>query len=141
MQKANLPRQDLKTFINFLEIGGKYVICIIGLGEDVRSWYLVSKTTYYSSGHTMPNTLRDSKRWNDWSISYTMACNIPERNLHSYHRDSFRNISEMTVDQLSAFESVQEVTEFVQIQAKHPNFTSLGFLRNLRVIDGRMFIR
>jgi len=43
----------------------------------------------------------------------------------------------MAVKYLSILETVQEVTDFVLVQASHPQFRSLSFLRNLQVINGR----
>jgi len=43
----------------------------------------------------------------------------------------------MSVKDLSVLETVKEVTEFVLVQASHPQFRSLSFLRNLEVIHGR----
>ena len=43
----------------------------------------------------------------------------------------------MSVDALRVFETVNEVTHFVQIHLDDPSFTSLRFLRNLRRIQGR----
>ncbi|KAG1701737.1 Epidermal growth factor receptor [Nymphon striatum] len=38
---------------------------------------------------------------------------------------------------LDVFSTLKVVTGFINIQAKHPNFTELSFLRNLEVIGGR----
>jgi len=43
----------------------------------------------------------------------------------------------MSVEQLNVLETVREVTDYVQVQLLHPSFTSLRFLRNLRLIQGR----
>ena len=43
----------------------------------------------------------------------------------------------MLVKDLSLLETVREVTDFVLVQASHPQFRSLSFLRNLEVINGR----
>jgi len=43
----------------------------------------------------------------------------------------------MSVKDLSVLETVKEVTDFVLVQASHPQFRSLSFLRNLEVINGR----
>jgi len=40
-------------------------------------------------------------------------------------------------DELSALESVSEITDFLQIQANFSGFHNLSFFRNLRVIHGR----
>lgn len=45
------------------------------------------------------------------------------------------------MSQLSALETVQEVTDFVQIQANSNQFRSLSFLKNLRIIHGRKLDR
>jgi len=43
----------------------------------------------------------------------------------------------MMVKDFSVLETVREVTDFVLVQASHPQFRSLSFLRNLEVINGR----
>jgi len=43
----------------------------------------------------------------------------------------------MKVSNLSALESIQEVTGFVQVQANNPRLRSLSFLKNLKIIHGR----
>jgi len=43
----------------------------------------------------------------------------------------------MSVKDLAVLETVKEVTDFVLVQASHPQFRSLSFLRNLEVINGR----
>ena len=47
------------------------------------------------------------------------------------------NKTAIKVEQLQVFESVREITEFLYVDAHDENFTSLSFLRNLRVIHGR----
>lgn len=47
----------------------------------------------------------------------------------------------MQLEALSAFEDVQEVTEFIQIQANHSFFKSLSFFKNLKIIHGRRLDR
>ena len=42
------------------------------------------------------------------------------------------------MEDLSALESVQEITDFLQIQADVDGFHDLSFLRNLRIIHGRV---
>jgi len=51
--------------------------------------------------------------------------------------DSYYNVPAMPVKLLSLLETVKEVTDFVLVQASHPQFRSLSFLRNLEVINGR----
>lgn len=51
--------------------------------------------------------------------------------------DSAHNISGITVDQLSVFESLQEITDYLTIQGSHEQFTNLSFLKNLVTIQGR----
>ncbi|XP_013793374.2 epidermal growth factor receptor-like [Limulus polyphemus] len=45
---------------------------------------------------------------------------------------------EMHPKQLDIFNTLREVTEYISIQAKHPDFKNLAFLRHLEVIRGRM---
>lgn len=52
----------------------------------------------------------------------------------------YENISALKVEQLSALESIQEVSGFIQIQAKHSGFKDLSFLRNLKKIHGMAVI-
>lgn len=42
----------------------------------------------------------------------------------------------MNISELSVFETVREVTDYVQIQLKDKSFVSLSFLKNLRIIKG-----
>jgi len=51
--------------------------------------------------------------------------------------DIVRNISRMSASELNVFESVSEVTDYVQIQLNDLSFVSLRFLRNLRLIQGK----
>jgi len=51
--------------------------------------------------------------------------------------DPVHNVSAMQVSEFSAFESVREVSDYVQVQLDHPSFDSLRYLRNLRMIQGR----
>ena len=43
----------------------------------------------------------------------------------------------MKVDELRVLETVNKVTDFVQVQLSDPSFTSLRYLRNLRIIQGQ----
>ncbi|XP_064475004.1 epidermal growth factor receptor-like isoform X2 [Ornithodoros turicata] len=43
----------------------------------------------------------------------------------------------MDPNRLEVFSTLKEVTGFVNIQASHPNFTSLRYFRNLEIIGGR----
>lgn len=69
------------------------------------------------------------------------GCTIINGNLKilytSLAGDSAHNITGLTVDQLSVFESLQEITGSLVIQATHEHFTNLSFLRNLVTIHGR----
>lgn len=58
-----------------------------------------------------------------------------------FFSDATHNITGLTVDQLSVFESLQEITGYLMIQAQHEHFTNLSFLRNLVTIHGRNFGR
>jgi len=51
------------------------------------------------------------------------------------------NLSGIHPDELNALESVQEITDFLQIQANFSGFHNLSFLRNLQVIHGRVLDR
>jgi len=53
-----------------------------------------------------------------------------------FYSDAYFNILPMSVDELSVFETVHEVTDFIQINLKNISFVSLSFLRNLKVIRG-----
>ena len=54
------------------------------------------------------------------------------------YRDETHNITGIHPSRLKVFESVSEITDYLQVQASHPDFTSLGFFRNLHVIHGRV---
>lgn len=56
-------------------------------------------------------------------------------------RDKYLGTVALRPHQLSALESIQEVTDFVQIQANQPHFRNLNFLKNLRIIHGRKLDR
>lgn len=51
--------------------------------------------------------------------------------------DEYNKIGPMKMSQLSVLETIQEVSDFVQIQANDKEFRNLSILRNLRVIHGR----
>jgi len=53
------------------------------------------------------------------------------------YRDSYMNKTGIKAEQLQVFQSVGEITEYLYVDAHAENFTSLSFLRNLRVIHGR----
>ncbi|KAG6443142.1 hypothetical protein O3G_MSEX002709 [Manduca sexta] len=46
----------------------------------------------------------------------------------------------MEPDALEVFSTVREVTGYLNVQAHHPNFTSLSYFRNLEVIGGRQVV-
>ncbi|XP_059055085.1 epidermal growth factor receptor isoform X1 [Achroia grisella] len=46
----------------------------------------------------------------------------------------------MHPDKLEVFSTVREVTGYLNVQAIHPNFTSLSYFRNLEVIGGRQVV-
>ncbi|KAI5640359.1 protein tyrosine kinase domain-containing protein [Phthorimaea operculella] len=46
----------------------------------------------------------------------------------------------MAPDALEVFSTVREVTGYLNVQAHHPNFTSLSYFRNLEVIGGRQVV-
>ncbi|XP_052746802.1 epidermal growth factor receptor isoform X2 [Bicyclus anynana] len=48
--------------------------------------------------------------------------------------------SKMEPDALEVFSTVTEVTGYLNVQAHHPNFTSLSYFRNLEVIGGRQVV-
>ena len=54
-----------------------------------------------------------------------------------YDSDPVKNISSMQVHEFNVFESVREVTEYVQVHLQDPSFVTLRYLRNLRTIQGR----
>lgn len=55
----------------------------------------------------------------------------------SFTGDEYNKIGPMKMSQLSVLETIQEVSDFVQIQANDKEFRSLSILQNLRVIHGR----
>jgi len=56
-------------------------------------------------------------------------------------RDPHYLIGPMTADKLIAFESVQVVRDYVSVNAYADDFTTLGFLKNLRTIKGQSLSR
>lgn len=46
----------------------------------------------------------------------------------------------MDPEKLEVFSTVREVTGYLNVQAHHPNFTSLAYFRNLEVIGGRQVV-
>ncbi|XP_022122355.2 epidermal growth factor receptor isoform X1 [Pieris rapae] len=48
--------------------------------------------------------------------------------------------AKMEPDALEIFSTVREVTGYLNVQAHHPNFTSLSYFRNLEVIGGRQVV-
>jgi len=54
-----------------------------------------------------------------------------------YYSDPYMNIAPMSVSMLSILETIQEVTDYVQVQANHYRFRNLSYLKNLQVIQGR----
>jgi len=57
--------------------------------------------------------------------------------VHLLYRDSYLNKTGIKAEQLQVFESVREITGFLYVDAHAENFTSLSFLRNLRIVHGR----
>ena len=45
------------------------------------------------------------------------------------------------IEELAVLETVQEITEFLYVDAVSPNLTSLSFLKNLKVIHGRRLFK
>ncbi|KAH9642374.1 hypothetical protein HF086_004906 [Spodoptera exigua] len=48
--------------------------------------------------------------------------------------------AKMEPHKLEVFSTVREVTGYLNVQAHHPNFTSLSYFRNLEVIGGRQVV-
>jgi len=61
--------------------------------------------------------------------------------LYRFFSDRYLKTGPMKPSQLSVLETVQEVTDFVQIQANNVQFRSLSFLKNLKIIHGRKLDR
>ena len=55
-----------------------------------------------------------------------------------HNSDPKHNITGIHPAELRAFETVREITDYLQIQANDPRFRTLGFFGNLRVIHGRV---
>lgn len=79
------------------------------------------------------------------NVGQLMGCTIVQGSIKifdtSFLGDRYNKIDPMKMSQLSALETVQEVTDFVQIQANSNQFRSLSFLKNLRIIHGRKLDR
>ncbi|CAH1790477.1 unnamed protein product, partial [Owenia fusiformis] len=78
---------------------------------------------------------------NSNNIQRFKDCTIIEGNLRilesSFTGDVHRNIVGIEPHELSVFESVREITEYLMVQSRHENLTTLSFLKNLEVIHGR----
>lgn len=59
----------------------------------------------------------------------------------TFRGDPHVGIGPMTADELIALENVRVVRDYVSVNAQAPDFTSLGFLRNLREIKGQRLWR
>ena len=53
------------------------------------------------------------------------------------YSDPYEGIRGLNISQLSVLENVQEITDYLLIEADWEVFTDLKFLSNLRVIHGR----
>lgn len=58
-----------------------------------------------------------------------------------FYSDKYRDILPLSVSDLNMLENIQEVTDFVQVQANYPQFKTLSFLKNLKIIQGRNLAR
>jgi len=50
--------------------------------------------------------------------------------------DQHYNINPMNVSRLSALEQVREISDYLYVNIRSPDFESLWFLKNLRIIRG-----
>ena len=57
--------------------------------------------------------------------------------LHCFFSDEHRNMTGLTADELDVLSNITEIQGYLNIQAYHPNLTSLSFLRNLKKVFGR----
>ena len=53
------------------------------------------------------------------------------------YSDMLYNISSMPVSRLSALEQIQEIRDYLFINVNSPDFQSLWFLKNLKIIRGQ----
>jgi len=78
---------------------------------------------------------------NSGNIHLYSGCTVVQGSIKilysSLQPDPYRGLSALKVEQLSVLETIQEVTDFVQIQANNEDLRTLSFLKNLKTIHGR----
>lgn len=96
-----------------------------------------------------PKTCRGVETVHHGNIESFSGCTVIEGSLtildHSFDGYQFvyknftfgENYPKMHPSKLEALSSLKEITGYISIQASHPEFTDLSFLRNLEVIGGR----
>ncbi|XP_013179259.1 PREDICTED: epidermal growth factor receptor isoform X2 [Papilio xuthus] len=101
---------------------------------------------------TCPKTCRAEKPIHSGNIDSFKDCTIIDGSIEILEMTftGFQHINpdysfgdrypKMEPDSLEVFSTVREVTGYLNVQAHHPNFTSLSYFRNLEVIGGRQVV-
>ncbi|CAH2034962.1 unnamed protein product, partial [Iphiclides podalirius] len=101
---------------------------------------------------TCPKTCRAEKPIHSGNIDSFKDCTIIDGSIQILEMTftGFQHINpdysfgdrypKMEPDSLEVFSTVREVTGYLNVQAHHPNFTSLSYFRNLEVIGGRQVV-
>lgn len=101
---------------------------------------------------TCPKTCRAEKPIHSGNINSFKDCTIIDGSVEILEMTftGFQHVNQdysfgehyppMEPDSLEVFSTVREVTGYLNVQAHHPNFTSLSYFRNLEVIGGRQLV-
>ncbi|XP_062524304.1 epidermal growth factor receptor isoform X4 [Bombyx mori] len=101
---------------------------------------------------TCPKTCRAEKPIHSGNIDSFKDCTIIDGSIEILEMTftGFQQVNQdysfgerypkMEPDALEVFSTVREVTGYLNVQAHHPNFTSLSYFRNLEVIGGRQVV-
>ncbi|CAG9558821.1 unnamed protein product [Danaus chrysippus] len=101
---------------------------------------------------TCPKTCRAEKPIHSGNIDSFKDCTIIDGSIEILEMTftGFQHVNadysfgdrypKMEPDALEVFSTVREVTGYLNVQAHHPNFTSLSYFRNLEVIGGRQVV-
>ncbi|XP_013189331.1 epidermal growth factor receptor isoform X2 [Amyelois transitella] len=101
---------------------------------------------------TCPKTCRAEKPIHSGNIESFRDCTIIDGSIEILEMTftGFQHVNpdysfgerypKMDPDMLEVFSTVREVTGYLNVQALHPNFTSLSYFRNLEVIGGRQVV-
>lgn len=110
--------------------------------SDCRPGYVPEGRTCVSCNDTCPKSCPGTGDGflNVLNIENFTECTVINGNLKilqsTFDGDPPRNLPGISLDQLSVFENVKEITNFLIIQGSHDQFTNLSFLSNLVTIRG-----